>query len=159
MTSEWLANFSDPDLNNFRQNVQGGAAAGSQPDITGDVDEGVCQTSGDARILTATVCNRGTRTVGASMPATFYVGEPTDENILCVSYTEGPVPRGWMPRSLLRHRRGDQREDHDGRQRRRPRRPHHHRVQRREQLGRRHDHLRTVSQRPSRQASLDDRCL
>jgi hypothetical protein len=94
MTSEWEANFSDPELNNFRQNVQGEAAPGTQPDITGDVDEGVCRTSGEARVLTATVCNRGTRTVGASMPATFYAGEPVDENILCVSFTEGPVPVG-----------------------------------------------------------------
>lgn len=94
MTSEWEANFSNPNLNNFRQNVQGEAAPGTQPDITGDVDEGVCRTSGEERVLTATVCNRGTRTVGASMPATFYVGEPADENILCVSFTEGPVPVG-----------------------------------------------------------------
>jgi hypothetical protein len=28
------------------------------------------------------------------MPATFYVGDPADENLLCVSYTEGPVPVG-----------------------------------------------------------------
>ncbi len=94
MTSEWVANFSDPALNNFRQNVQGEAAPGTQPDITGDVDESVCQTSGEERLLTATVCNRGTRTVGASMPATFYVGDPADENLLCVSFTEGPVPVG-----------------------------------------------------------------
>jgi len=94
MTSEWVANFSDPALNNFRQNIQGEAAPGTQPDITGNVDESVCQTSGEERLLTATVCNRGTRTVGASMPATFYVGDPADENLLCVSYTEGPVPVG-----------------------------------------------------------------
>ena len=94
MTSDWVANFSDPALNNFRQNVQGEAAPGTQPDITGDVDESVCQTSGEERLLTATVCNRGTRTVGASMPATFYAGDPADENLLCVSFTEGPVPVG-----------------------------------------------------------------
>lgn len=94
MTSEWVANFSDTTLNNFRQNVQGEAGPGSQPDITGDVDENVCQTSGDERILTATVCNRGTRAVGAAMPATFYDGDPADNNVLCVSFTEGPVPVG-----------------------------------------------------------------
>jgi len=94
MTSEWVSNFSDPNLNNFRQNVQGEAAPGSQPDITGDVDADVCRTSGEARILAATVCNRGTRTVGAAMPATFYVGDPIDDDVLCVSFTEGPVPVG-----------------------------------------------------------------
>jgi len=93
-TSQWIANFSDSSLNNFRQNVQGEAAPGTQPDITGNVDENVCQTSGEARILAATVCNRGTRTVGAAMPATFYAGDPADENILCVSFTNGPVPVG-----------------------------------------------------------------
>ena len=93
-TSEWVPNFSDPSLNNFRQNIQGEAAPGSQPDITGDVDENVCQTSGTQRVLTATVCNRGTRTVGAAMPATFYDGDAVDGNVLCVSFTEGPVPVG-----------------------------------------------------------------
>jgi hypothetical protein len=28
------------------------------------------------------------------MPATFYVGPPEDENILCTSYTDGPVKIG-----------------------------------------------------------------
>ena len=94
-TSEWVPNFSDPDdLNNFRQNVQGEAAPGTQPDITGDIDGGACRSEGEVVTLTATVCNRGTRTVGASMPATFYQGDPAEENVLCVSFTDGPVPVG-----------------------------------------------------------------
>ena len=28
------------------------------------------------------------------MPATFYAGDPADKNVLCVSYTDGPVPVG-----------------------------------------------------------------
>jgi len=44
--------------------------------------------------LNAQVCNRGERVVGADMPATFYLGEAAAENILCVSYTPGPVPVG-----------------------------------------------------------------
>jgi hypothetical protein len=32
--------------------------------------------------------------VGANMPATFYKGPPADGQVLCVSYTSGPVQLG-----------------------------------------------------------------
>jgi hypothetical protein len=44
--------------------------------------------------LTATVCTRGKKVVGADMPATFYKGDPASKEILCTSYTKGPVPVG-----------------------------------------------------------------
>ncbi|MCA9580152.1 MAG: hypothetical protein KC416_00065, partial [Myxococcales bacterium] len=93
-SSNWLPNYAQPGLNNFRQNVQGDTGAEDLPDITGKTSDAVCQFSGGKVTLTATVCNRGNRTVGAAMPATFYKGNPTDNNILCTSYTEGPVPVG-----------------------------------------------------------------
>jgi len=75
--------------------VQGEAGAEDFPDITGDIDqETVCQQGGGETRLLATVCNRGNKAVGASMPATFYLGDPEDGEILCVSYTSGPVPVG-----------------------------------------------------------------
>ena len=31
-------------------------------------------------------------TSGSALPATFYLGDPAEGNILCVAYTEEPVP-------------------------------------------------------------------
>lgn len=93
MTEDWTQNFSDPELNNFRQNVQGTAGFEDLPDITGRFsDEEPCVTGTSEVYVQATVCNRGARTVGANLPATFYVGDPKDGEILCTSYTDGPVP-------------------------------------------------------------------
>ena len=92
-SSEWPANWTDPTLNNFRQNQQGDAAPEFLPDITGKLDDvGTCETLGDSVVLASTVCNRGLKAVGAALPATFYLGDPADGVILCVAYTEEPVP-------------------------------------------------------------------
>ncbi len=94
-TSSWTQNFLRTDLNNYRQNVQGGPSSDDFPDITGKLDQdNVCATVGSSVQLTATVCNRGLKAVGADMPATFYRGDPMDNDILCVSFTNGPVPIG-----------------------------------------------------------------
>jgi hypothetical protein len=93
-TSEWVPNFSDPSLNNYRQNAQGPASSEDMPDITGRIEEDACKSGEGVATLTSTVCNRGLRAVGAAMPATFYAGDPADHNVLCVSYTNGPVPVG-----------------------------------------------------------------
>lgn len=93
-TSEWIPNFSEPSMNNYRQNAQGSASSEDMPDITGRLDDDICRPSQGFATLTSTVCNRGLRAVGAAMPATFYAGDPADGNVLCVSYTEGPVPVG-----------------------------------------------------------------
>ncbi len=93
-SSEWAPNFTTPGLNNFRQNRQG-EGADYLPDITGKLEKSLaCVLLTDQIELNAQVCNRGQRIVGADMPATFYLGDATPENILCVSYTQGPVPVG-----------------------------------------------------------------
>jgi hypothetical protein len=95
-TSEWLQNWKQPKLNNYRANVQGKTGNADFPDITGALSEDkVCVQSAEGGVtLTATVCNRGKKAVGADMPATFYKGEASAGEILCVSYTKGPVPVG-----------------------------------------------------------------
>ena len=94
-TSERLRNYKQDDLNNFRQNVQGETSSTDFPDITGKLnDANVCVSEDSAITLTATVCNRGKRTVGAALPGAFYAGTVADEALLCVSYTDGPVPVG-----------------------------------------------------------------
>ncbi|MCA9580151.1 MAG: VCBS repeat-containing protein [Myxococcales bacterium] len=93
-TSTWKRNYTEPGLNNYRQNVQGETGAEDFPDITGRTTNNLCQRAGGKITLNATVCNRGYRAVGAALPATFYKGDPADGEILCVSYTEGPVPVG-----------------------------------------------------------------
>lgn len=94
-SSTWNQNFSDPNLNNYRQNVQGPASATDFPDITGKLDGDPCVTlpNGDIEI-SSTVCNRGNKAIGAAMPATFYLGDPMDGNILCTAFTANPVPVG-----------------------------------------------------------------
>jgi hypothetical protein len=92
-STEWPANWLDPELNNFRQNRQGDAPAEYLPDITGKLDDvGTCKGVGESVVLESTVCNRGLKAVGAALPATFYLGDPADGVILCVAYTEEPVP-------------------------------------------------------------------
>jgi hypothetical protein len=95
-TSEWMQNWKVKGLNNYRANVQGKTGFADYPDITGALSEDkVCTLSKDgAATLTATVCNRGKKAVGANMPATFYKGDPAAKEILCTSYTQAPVPVG-----------------------------------------------------------------
>ncbi len=92
-TSEWGPNWVEDTYNNYRANVQGTAGFGDLPDITGRLaKEKICVQRGATFALRATVCNRGNRTVGSELPATFYLGDPSDKNVLCTSYTDGPVP-------------------------------------------------------------------
>lgn len=92
-SSARVRNFSMPEMNNYRQNAQGEAAPGDLADITGRLGD-VCRQSGSETRLVSTVCNRGERAVGAALPATFYLGPPENGNVLCTSYTPGPVPVG-----------------------------------------------------------------
>ncbi len=93
-TSAWTQNFSDPQLNNYRQNRQGDASAEELPDITGRLEDTACTLDGADITLMGTVCNRGLKAVAAALPATFYLGDPAAGNILCVAYTAEPVPVG-----------------------------------------------------------------
>lgn len=85
-------NFLDPELNNYRQNRQGDTPPEALPDITGELDDATCSIEMGQTILTGTVCNRGKKAVGSTLPATFYLGDPADGVILCVAYTQEPVP-------------------------------------------------------------------
>lgn len=93
-TGSWVQNFSDPTLNNYRQNRQGDASAEELPDITGKLEDTACTLDGGDVLLVGTVCNRGLKAVAAALPATFYLGDPAAGQILCVAYTAEPVPVG-----------------------------------------------------------------
>jgi hypothetical protein len=84
-TAKWSQNFLDPKLNNFRQNQQGDIPPTALPDITTDTVG--CQLVGDTAELSAEVCNRGVKTVGAGLKAAFYEGDPMDGKVLCVATT------------------------------------------------------------------------
>jgi hypothetical protein len=61
-TSEWLRNWQDPSLNNFRQNAPGdGAGAGLMPDLTIGSASFTCV--GTNAEIELEVCNRGTEPV------------------------------------------------------------------------------------------------
>lgn len=93
-TSDWVQNFVDPKLNNFRQNRQGSTSA-DLADITGALNKSdACSvTATGGVIFTGKICNRGLRGVGANMPAAFYVGD-TAGTPICQTQSNGPVPVG-----------------------------------------------------------------
>lgn len=95
-TSNWLQNFKDGLLNNFRQNSQGSVGANKAPDITGKFDRtNVCKSTDGVVKLGGVVCNRGAKMVASKMPATFYaVAQDETRTKLCTSYTESNVPVG-----------------------------------------------------------------
>ena len=95
-TSEWKQNFTDPKMNNFRQNSNGDLEAGYAPDITGRfIEDNVCGKDANGKyIIQGFLCNRGRKDVGSKLPATFYKGDPSEGNILCTSYTDSNVPAG-----------------------------------------------------------------
>jgi hypothetical protein len=93
-TGLWQQNFLVPEYNNYRQNRQGEVGADDLPDITGELEDTACTFEGDDVTLMGTVCNRGLGPVAAALPATFYLGDPADNVILCVAYTAEPVPVG-----------------------------------------------------------------
>jgi hypothetical protein len=94
-TSAWLQNFLEPALNNYRRQTQGEGQAEDFADLTGRFQEVDQCTTGDTTLtLVADVCNRGTRTVGASLPVTFYRDSPDPGNALCIAHTDQPMPAG-----------------------------------------------------------------
>ncbi len=84
-TAKWNPNFLDPKLNNYRQNQQGEIPPTALPDVTSD--SLTCTLMGDDAELSAEVCNRGTKTVGAGLKTAFYEGDPMDGKLLCVATT------------------------------------------------------------------------
>jgi hypothetical protein len=83
-TSDWLQNWKQPGLNNYRQNSPGeGIVPGAVPDLTVKRTKTLC---GGAVIgVSAEVCNRGTEPVAAGLPVSFY-DAATDE-LRCTTTT------------------------------------------------------------------------
>lgn len=85
----WQQNFLQPGLNNYRQAQQGDVGAEAQPDLTAEFLDDACVIVDDPKVaLTAEVCNRGAKPVGAGMPTAFFLGEPKDGVVLCVALTQ-----------------------------------------------------------------------
>lgn len=73
-TSSVAINWKDPELNNFRQNVQGDLEALGQPDLTAGGDVGAVKCDGTLATIEAKVCNRGTLPMVSGTEVTFYNG-------------------------------------------------------------------------------------
>jgi hypothetical protein len=85
--SKWKQNFLQPGLNNYRQAAQGSVGAEALPDLTAEFQSDACTTVEPELQLTAEVCNRGAKPVGAGLPTTFYKGDPMDGMPLCTATT------------------------------------------------------------------------
>ena len=87
-TSAREPNWQNPDYNNFRQNVQGDLDPTALPDITSSARNfaGVCDEEGSLE-LTALICNRGLKTVGAGVSVRFYDGAPPEGAVICETET------------------------------------------------------------------------
>ncbi len=88
-TSAWLNNWTQPGLNNFRQNVPGTQNATDIGDLTSQVTASYVCDNGTA-ILKSPICNRGTAPVGAGVSVGFYVGA----NKVCGTKTVGALAVG-----------------------------------------------------------------
>ena len=71
-TSQWARNWTQPGLNNFRQNSPGSGLPGASPDLTVQQAKVTCDASGPT--VTASVCNRGTEPVAQGVPVAVYDG-------------------------------------------------------------------------------------
>lgn len=77
-TSNWQRNWTQPGLNNFRQNTPGeGAIPGAIPDLT--VRQAKVTCDGATPTITAEVCNRGTEPVAPGLPVSVYAAGPPQE--------------------------------------------------------------------------------
>ncbi len=91
-TSTWLQNWSQPGLNNYRQNIIGDPRLIGTPDLTSNAQQITCEDGGAN--LNAKICNRGTETVAAGAPTTFYQGDPADGQIICTVQTTANLASG-----------------------------------------------------------------
>lgn len=91
-TSAWAKNWTDPKLNNFRQNTPGNVDATLIPDLTAQAGaKATCILSGTgAATLEGPVCNRGTAAVGTNLVVGFYVGDKK----VCTGTIAEPIPPG-----------------------------------------------------------------
>lgn len=73
-TSEWLRNWDDPELNNYRQNAPGdgiGDGLVATPDMTVKGAKVTCEGGGEVTV-TVDICNRGTEPVAPGVPISIY---------------------------------------------------------------------------------------
>lgn len=80
-----LQNWTQPGLNNFRQNIIGDPRLIGTPDLTSSAQQITCDEGGAD--LNARICNRGTEVVAGGAPMTFYQGDPVDMMIVCTVQT------------------------------------------------------------------------
>jgi len=88
-TSEWLNNWEQPGLNNFRQNVPGTPNGQSTADPTAGASSAVVCGAGGAT-LKVDVCNRGADAMGAGVKVGFYDGAQK----ICETETTQPLQPG-----------------------------------------------------------------
>ncbi|MBU1239895.1 VCBS repeat-containing protein, partial [Myxococcota bacterium] len=69
--TSWEQNWTNPHLNNFRQNVQGSVDAGTAPDVTPKGSMFDCTIEAHAEFAVE-ICNRGTQPLPANLPYTAY---------------------------------------------------------------------------------------
>jgi hypothetical protein len=81
-SSMWTANWTDPQLNNFRQNVPGNANGQATGDTTAGASTAFMCAGGQVTLV-VDVCNRGSLAVPDGIPVGFYVGG----NKICSSQT------------------------------------------------------------------------
>lgn len=92
-TSQWMRNWANPSLNNFRQNSPGdGLGVGLSPDLTIRGATVTC-IPGGARITTE-VCNRGTEPVARGLAVSVYGGSPAGP-LACTGTTIGNLVPGF----------------------------------------------------------------
>jgi hypothetical protein len=89
-TSQWLANWTQPGLNNFRQNVPGTQNGNATGDLTaGATDSVTCDALGGAT-LSAPVCNRGADPVAQGLSVGFFVNGAS----VCEGHTTSTLQPG-----------------------------------------------------------------
>ncbi|MBL4634049.1 MAG: hypothetical protein JKY56_09255, partial [Kofleriaceae bacterium] len=80
-----LQNWTQPGLNNFRQNIIGDPRLIGTPDLTSSAQQITCDEGGAD--LNAKICNRGTEVVAGGAPMSFYQGDPADMLLVCTVQT------------------------------------------------------------------------
>ena len=88
-TSDWLNNWEQPELNNFRQNVPGTQNGQSTADPTAGA-AAFAGCGGSVATLRVDVCNRGADAMGAGVAVGFYDGT----TLVCHTETTQPLQPG-----------------------------------------------------------------
>jgi hypothetical protein len=85
-TGQWLRNWTQPGLNNFRANAPGDPTAPrAEPDLTIRQAKVTCSLSGPT--VGAEVCNRGNRPVPAGLPIAVYDATAPSRQLRCQAQT------------------------------------------------------------------------